>query len=82
MEAVGWISSVCFALCAMPQAWKVWQTRETKALSWGFLLLWLGGEVGGLAYAAHLESAPLLVNYLVNGCCLVIIIKEKWKNGF
>lgn len=79
MEAIGWISGACLATCAIPQAWKAYLTGDVSSLSWGFLLLWAVGEVTGVVYAIHLDSWPLLWNYVINGICLVVIIREKWN---
>lgn len=76
-ELVGWIGGVCFALCAVPQAVKAWRSRSTDDLSWGFLGMWLVGEICMLAYVIPTGNAPLLFNYAGNLVCLLVIIYVK-----
>ena len=75
-EYIGWFGAVCFSLCAIPQAWLSFRQKHSDGVSWGFLLLWLGGELGMIAYmlGVNLESLQLLLNYLFNLAGLLVII--------
>lgn len=67
-NVLGWVGSVCFALCGAPQAAKcVWQ-GHARGLSLWFLGLWLAGEI---CYVAAVLTefgwvAWMMVNYTLN----------------
>ena len=44
-DILGWIGSVAFALCGLPQAWECIKNRTAKGISPGFIALWLIGEI-------------------------------------
>lgn len=78
MHILGWIGSLLFAICAIPQAWQSWRDGHSRGISSGFLLLWFSGEVLTLLYVAStLKAAPLILNYVANLTCLLIIIRYK-----
>ena len=84
-ELAGWIGAICFAACGVPQAVKVWRTQQTRDLSWGFLWLWLGGEVLSMAYVLDkgfllgVWQWPLLVNYFFCGIVTSYLVLAKWR---
>ena len=49
-EQVGWVGSILFALCGLPQAIQSVMDGHSNGIAWGFLLMWLGGEVLTLYY--------------------------------
>ena len=73
MEVIGWLGSLAFSLCAVPQAWTAWE-EGTCDLNPVFLWLWGIGEALTLAYAASIGAAPLIVNYVLNGASLAVIV--------
>jgi hypothetical protein len=76
---LGYLGGVAFALCAMPQAWKVYRNGHATELSAWFLGLWFFGEVCCIAETVRsLDACPwLLGNYLVNFACLVVLLRYK-----
>lgn len=74
---LGWIGSICFACCGIPQAWQAHRTKSTSDLSWSFLLLWFFGELLTIQYIWPKQDYPLLLNYSINFCCLLVIIYYK-----
>ena len=44
-NVLGWIGSICFALCGLPQAIKCVRQGNTQGLSTLFLTLWSVGSV-------------------------------------
>jgi hypothetical protein len=69
-ELVGWGSTVCFAICGLPLLIRVWRTKSVDDISVWFLVLWLGGEGMGMAYAlARAPRWPLYANY---GWCALV----------
>lgn len=76
VEIIGWIGSVCFAACAIPQAWQCMRQGDARGISLAFLLLWLCGEV--LYYTAFILQFGLILwvvfNFIANVICITIIL--------
>ena len=81
LELIGWIGSMLFALCALPQAILVWKQKHARGLSWGFLHLWFWGEVLCFIYVymQPVVQVPLLANYALNFVFLLTIFYFKLK---
>lgn len=78
IELIGWLGAFCFSICAIPQAWLCYKQGHARGVSEFFLSLWFIGEVCMLIYSLTLPGAePLIVNYLFNLACLLIIMKYK-----
>lgn len=77
IETIGWFGSVCLALCALPQSIKSIKEGHSKGISFGFIWLWLFGEISMLAYV-YLKiglDLPILSESIFNTLFLVIIMK-------
>jgi len=80
IELIGWVGAVCFAMCGAPQAWLCWRQKHANGVSGGFLALWVVGEVCMLWYSIiKIDSPQILVNYVFNIMCLLIILRYKLK---
>jgi uncharacterized protein with PQ loop repeat len=79
IELIGWIAAVCFAICGLPQTIKCIREKNANGLSWGFLILWLLGEILMLTYVViRLDTnAPMLFNYIGNLIMLGVMIYYK-----
>ncbi len=44
-DLVGWIGSIAFAICGIPQAWECYKNNSAKGINPAFVTLWLLGEV-------------------------------------
>ncbi|MCX6793378.1 MAG: PQ-loop domain-containing transporter [Candidatus Falkowbacteria bacterium] len=82
-EYIGWIGAFLFAICAVPQVIKTWQTKKADDLSWLFLLFWLFGEILMLIYliiddaALGITHYPLYVNYIFNIVMVLYLVYAK-----
>jgi uncharacterized protein with PQ loop repeat len=76
-EAIGWIGSLMFAVCAVPQAITSHKQGHSSGLNWLFLGLWLGGEILTTIYIWPKQDWPLLTNYFINLACLAVILYYK-----
>lgn len=80
----GTLGAIFFAICAYPQVYQVWTTRDTAALSGLFLVFWALGEVFTWTYVIldnkHVGRIqwPLHVNYLLNSISLMYLIWMKF----
>lgn len=70
---ISWIGSIAFSLCAVPQAYEAFKNKYCN-LNKYFLSLWLLGESCTLIYATSIQAWPLIVNYILNGLCLLVIL--------
>ena len=76
-EIMGWLGSICLAICGIPQAWQSYKDKHSDGISWGFVLLWAFGEVFALAYVYDKLDLPLLLNYATNILILGVILYYK-----
>lgn len=77
METIGWIGSILFAVCGLPQAVQSIRDGHSRGLNWTFLLCWLGGEIFTLIYIFPKSDWPLIFNYTLNLVFLGIIVRYK-----
>lgn len=77
----GWLGSIMFAICAVPQAYQAWVDGHAHGVNWVFLLLWLFGEIFTLIYVAPKKHWPLIVNYTANILFILIIVYFKLYPG-
>ena len=81
-EIIGWIGGTALAFCGVPQAWKSYKDGHSEGLSMGFIILWLVGELFGLAYILPSNSLPLYFNYGGNLVLVLVILRYKiWPNN-
>lgn len=73
MEFVGYLSSICLGLCAVPAAIVAIKNKKCS-YPWGFLGLWWAGEILGLIYVSFLLDKPLIMNYTVNVIATSLLI--------
>lgn len=75
-EIFGFISTVCLALCGIPQAYECYKTGNAKGLSFLFLFAWLVGEIFLIPYAIYLDwVVPILINASINLMIVITIFK-------
>ncbi|CAB4174966.1 COG4095 Uncharacterized conserved protein [uncultured Caudovirales phage] len=79
MEIIGWIGSVLFAICGLPQAIQSYNEGHSDGLNWLFILPWLFGELFTLIYIIPKGDMPLIFNYVLNLVFLLVILYYKIK---
>lgn len=80
-ELMGWLGSICLAICGVPQAWMSYKEKHSEGISWAFILLWAFGEAFALAYVYNKLDLPLVMNYLTNILIVAIILYYKINPG-
>lgn len=79
-EFVGWIGSIMFAICGIPQVVSTFRTHDVSGLSFSFILLWFLGEIFSATYliiddvkkgSSHF---PIYFNYVVNLACVSYLL--------
>lgn len=81
VQTIGWLSSACFMLCALPQVFVSKKQGHSEGVSLLFLLLWLAGEILIVYYVYMMYGWdwPQHTHYLVNIFFISIILKYKIK---
>ena len=77
IEIIGWLGSICLAICGLPQAWMSYRDKNSHGISWGFVLLWAFGEAFALTYVYDKLDLPLVVNYMTNILIVGVILYYK-----
>jgi uncharacterized protein with PQ loop repeat len=77
IDFIGWTGSLLLAICGLPQAYHAIKYKHANGITWGFISMWLSGEILTLIYISPSLNLPLLVNYSANILFLLIIIFYK-----
>lgn len=77
---IGWVGSILFSICAVPQAYTCYKQKHANGLSGVFIWMWFWGEILTIIYVWPSKNMPLLFNYIFNLACLLIIIYYKYNN--
>ncbi|HUX52826.1 MAG TPA: PQ-loop repeat-containing protein [Williamwhitmania sp.] len=84
IEAVGWLGSILFSICGLPQLVKTWKTKKVDDLSSLFLWLWFWGEILTFCYIVAGDvfvksyHIPLYFNYAVNILIVIYLLYAKY----
>lgn len=63
MELFGWLGTVLFTLCYIPQIYRTYLTKEVKDVS---LVMWLiqwAAYTSCLVYAVCIKAQPMIIGY-------------------
>ena len=76
MEVIGWIYTVCFAICYIPQIVKSIKTKKVQDISISLFVLSLIGYLCASIYTICTIgiNAVLLTNYTLGSICSLIMI--------
>lgn len=83
IELLGLTGGLALAVCALPQTLHSYKHQTAEGLAWGFLSLWLLGELCSLGYAllALDMNAHLILNYSMNILCISTLTLIKLKEA-
>ena len=80
LEYTGWLGSILFAVCGLPQAIQCAKDGHSRGLNWFFLIAWIGGEILTILYVWPKQDFALLSNYFVNLIFVAIMLRYKiWE---
>ena len=79
MELLGWVGSIMLSICGLPQAYESYKNKNSDGINWGFILLWLIGEVLVVFYVLYKKEYPLVFNCALNIVLASIIMYYKLK---
>lgn len=75
MEVIGYIAACLTTAAFVPQVWKVYRTRDTRAISLAMYLIFSIGVCLWLIYGWWLGSWPIV---LANGVTLLLSLSILW----
>lgn len=79
-EFIGWIGSICLAICALPLVIDS-ISRGYNELPWASLWLWIVGEICVLYYVIAHKKWPLTINYGLNAIGILILMYYRTEAG-
>jgi len=79
MNNIGLIGSLFLTFCALPELWRTFQDKKCH-LGWGFIIMWLSGEILCLFYGFDLNEIPLIINYTFNLIVVTTMFLFKLKD--
>jgi uncharacterized protein with PQ loop repeat len=79
LELVGWIGTICLAICGLPQLFKSVREGHSEGISHAFLWLWFWGEISYIIYVLFKDFDTIqLCNYALNIIVVIVLIYFKY----
>lgn len=77
IEAIGWLASFCFAICALPQARLSYKQGHSRGVSPSFMWLWFSGEILMMLYVPLKLGWdwPIMFNLITNALFGLVILR-------
>lgn len=76
---LGWIATILFTICYIPQIIKTQKTKTIEGLSFLLLFIQFVGNIVALWYATLINQAPLQVKYVLALVFLSVCLYLYWK---
>lgn len=76
---LGWIATILFTVCYIPQIVKTSRTKTVEGLSFLLLFLQFIGNIVALWYAFLIDQAPLIVKYFLALVFLAVCLFLYWR---
>lgn len=76
VDLLGWIASLAFSICAIPQAYQCYKQKHGKGINKLFMWIWLSGELLMMPYiiVKHNFDAPIMFNLITNTTFILVIM--------
>ncbi|EQD30635.1 MAG: SemiSWEET transporter [Metallibacterium sp.] len=78
---LGYIAATLTTVAFIPQAWRTWRTRDTRALSLGMYLVFTVGVAFWLGYGLALGAWPIIVSNAITLPLAGTILILKLRHG-
>ena len=79
-ELIGFIAAVCTTFAFLPQAIKVWKTKQTKDLSLRMYTVMFIGICLWFVYGLRINSLSIIIANIVTGFLVFTILVYIFKN--
>ena len=73
-QILGWIATVMFTVCYVPQVAKTFRSRTLDGLSISLFVIQLAANVVALVYATLIDQPALIVKYALAIVMLAIVL--------
>ncbi|MBI2022991.1 PQ-loop repeat-containing protein [Candidatus Giovannonibacteria bacterium] len=78
---LGWIATILFTICYIPQIIKTMKTKTVEGLSFLLLFIQFIANIIALWYASLIQQPPLVIKYIFGlfflAICLVLYLKVR-----
>lgn len=72
---IGWLGSFFLIICAFPQVYQTFKTKNVTGLSFMMLVTWSLGCFFALTYGIHGHvPIPIVLSYIVNGAAAFLLV--------
>ncbi|MBI5050676.1 MAG: PQ-loop repeat-containing protein [Nitrospirae bacterium] len=82
-QVLGWIATILFTICYIPQMIKTYKTKTIDGLSFRLLLISFVANIVALWYATLIKQAPLQIKYILAMIfltgCIYLYLKVYFK---
>jgi uncharacterized protein with PQ loop repeat len=84
-DILGWIATILFTICYIPQILKTRKTQTIDGLSFRLLFISFVANIVALTYATLISQPPLQVKYVLAliflGICLYLYLKVHFRKA-
>jgi len=80
IEIIGFIAAILTTSAYVPQAYKIWKTKNAKSVSLSMYLVMCSGISLWLVYGIHFKSASLIAANTITLLIILIILYFKIKS--
>jgi len=85
-DMLGWIATILFTICFIPQILKTMRTKTVDGLSFRLLVISFLANIIALCYATLIKQPPLQLKYglalILIGICIYLYLKVFFKQKF
>lgn len=77
-QTLGWIATLLFTICYVPQMLKTYRTKTVEGLSFRLLFISFIANIFALVYAFRIQQPPLQIKYILallflSGCIFLYL---------
>ena len=65
MDYFGWLGSMLFIFCYVPQIWRTYRLKHVEGVSLGMWLIQWAAYTSCLAYSIAIQAKPLMFGYSI-----------------
>ncbi len=76
---LGWVATILFTICYIPQITKMLKTKEVEDVSSGFFAISFTGNVIALIYAIMINQPPLILKYVLGLVLSLVVLYYYFK---
>lgn len=78
-DILGILAAIITTAAFLPQVYKTWKTKDTKALSLTMYISFFIGVSLWIVYGFYLKSIPIIIANVITALSALILIRLKFK---